>query len=419
MLAEIFQPTQPRARVEEVVAHNRHQETGRIASLLPLRRERMSASAFSFCRGSAGMMAHDLRQVPHSGRQVQLCGDAHLMNFGFYASPERTLLFDINDFDETAPGPFEWDLKRLAASCILAARELGLAEDLQVDLVKALAKKYRKSMSTYAGMNRLDAWYSRIDAYDFIRGLDGSHFADYLKGVADKSLANNTARAAQRICIERDGRLRFNPEVSSLLEFRDDGEWIPSVADGYLETLRPELRHLLASFHEEDTALKVVGVGSVGRRCCLVLLQGSRSTDVIILQVKEAVVSVLQQEDAASVASVHQGRRVVEGQRLMQSASDQFLGWGLLRDGQHCYWRQFRDWKGSVQLRKMDFCCFETYVELCAHALAKSHARTGDCIAIANALESTPRFAGLLARYALSEAGQIELDFQAFLKAGI
>ena len=419
MLADIFQPIQPRARVDEVIDRNRNQEKGRIASLLPLRRERMSASAFSFCRGSAVMMADDLRQVPHSGRQVQLCGDAHLMNFGFYASPERTLLFDINDFDETAPGPFEWDLKRLATSCVLAARELGLAEDLQVDLVKALAKKYRKSMSVYAGMNRLDAWYSRIHAYDFIRGLDGSHFADYLKGVADKSLENDTARAAQRICVESDGRLRFNSDLSSLRDFSEGCEWIPSIADGYLETLRPEMRHLLSSFHEVDSALKVVGVGSVGRRCCLVLLQGKRSSDVIILQVKEAVVSALQDVDSVPAAPVHQGKRVVEGQRLMQSASDQFLGWGLLRDGHHCYWRQFRDWKGSVRLEKMDFCCLVTYVELCAHALAKSHARTGDCVSIANALESTQRLAGLLARYALSEACQVELDLQAFLKAGM
>jgi uncharacterized protein (DUF2252 family) len=339
------------------------------------------------------------------------------MNFGFYASPERTLLFDINDFDETAPGPFEWDLKRLSVSAVLAARELGFDGDAQHLCVKSLAKRYRKSMSQYAGMNRLDVWYSRIRASAFIRELDGAHFADYLSKVAAKALSNDVNQIVRRLCADGEGGLRFSSGVSNLQVCADD-QWMPSIGDGYLETLRPEMRHLLSSFEERHRVLKVVGVGSVGRRCCLVLLQGVRPRDVMILQVKEAVASVLPSRDFAPVQQpAHQGKRVVEGQRLMQSASDPFLGWGLLRDGGHCYWRQFRDWKGSVALEKMDFCCLQTYVELCAHALAKSHARTGDCVAIGQALQSTSHFPALLARYSLAGADQVNLDFEAFLTA--
>lgn len=417
MLVNIFEPIQPRWRLEEVVEFNRIQERGRLASLLQLRRERMSVSPFSFFRGSAALMAHDLGQCPHSGLQAQLCGDAHLMNFGFYASPERTLLFDVNDFDETARGPFEWDLKRLAVSCVLAAQELGFGPGLQVDFVKALAKQYRKSMIAFGEMNRLDAWYSRIHVDEFIRDFAGTHFADHLGKVSRKAVKNDAARVVQRICVEVDGILRFGPHQSDLRQCREDWDWIPSIGDGYLETLRPELRHLLSSFEERDSVLKVVGVGSVGRRCCLVLLQGARPKDVILLQVKEAVVSVLQEAGCHQSPPDHQGKRVVEGQRLMQSASDPFLGWGFLRDGAHCYWRQFRDWKGSVALEKMDACCFDTYIELCAHALAKSHARTGDCAAMAMALAAVSRFPTQLARYALSAAEQVELDFGAFLQA--
>jgi uncharacterized protein (DUF2252 family) len=417
MLVDVFELIQPRARIEEVVEFNRKQELGRLFLLLPLRRQRMAVSPFSFFRGSAGLMAHDLRLCPDSGLSAQLCGDAHVMNFGFYASPERTLLFDLNDFDETAPGPFEWDLKRLAISCVLVARELGLAEDEQLALVKAVARQYRNSMTAYAEMNRLDTWYSRIRVYEFLQELDGSHFAEYLRRVADKSLKNDAARVVRRMCVEQRGELRFGSDLSGLQQCREDRDWIPSITDDYLETIRPELRYLLASFHQRDSVLKVVGVGSVGRRCCLVLLQGERPNDVMILQVKEAVASVLDDEDGSSAASLHHGRRVVEGQRLMQSASDPFLGWGFLRDAGHCYWRQFRDWKGSVELQKMDSCCFATYVELCAHALAKSHARTGDCVAISDSLRSTRRFAGLLGRYAMSGADQVELDFSAYLDA--
>ena len=415
MLVDVFRSTQACVRGEQVTEFNRLQEKGRLIELLPLRRRRMSASPFAFFRGSAGLMAHDLSRQVDSGIQVQLCGDAHLMNFGFYASPERTLLFDINDFDETTPGPFEWDLKRLGVSAVLAARELGLDGDAQRLCVKSLAKRYRKSMSQYAAMNRLDVWYSRIQASEFIRELDGAHFADYLSKVAAKALNNDVSQIVRRLCVDGEGGLRFSSAVSNLQVCADD-RWMPSIADGYLETLRPEMKHLLSSFAERHRVLKVVGVGSVGRRCCLALLQGERPRDVMILQVKEAVTSVLVLPDSTpGQVPVHHGRRVVEGQRLMQSASDPFLGWGFLRDGGHCYWRQFRDWKGSVALEKMDFCCLQTYVELCAHALAKSHARTGDCVAISQALQSTSHFPGLLACFAFDGADQVNLDFDAFL----
>lgn len=418
MLVDVFRSMPVCVRAEQVIEFNRLQEKGRLLDLLPLRRQRMGASPFAFFRGSAGLMAHDLRRQVDSGIQVQLCGDAHLMNFGFYASPERTLLFDINDFDETAPGPFEWDLKRLSVSAVLAARELGFDGEAQGLCVKSLAKRYRKSMAQYAEMNRLDVWYSRIRASEFIQELDGAHFAAYLSKVAAKALNNDIGQIVRRLCVDGVDGLRFNSGVSNLQACAED-QWMPSIADGYLETLRPEMKHLLSSFAERHRVLKVVGVGSVGRRCCLVLLQGDRPRDVMILQVKEAVASVLASLDSISAQRpVHQGQRVVEGQRLMQSASDPFLGWGLLRDGGHCYWRQFRDWKGSVALEKMDFCCLQTYVELCAHALAKSHARTGDCVAISQALRSTSHFPSRLARFAFDGADQVRLDFEAFLASG-
>ena len=417
MLVDVFKSTQACVRGEQVMELNRLQEKGRLLDLLPVRRQRMSASPFAFFRGSAGLMAHDLCRQVDSGIQVQLCGDAHLMNFGFYASPERTLLFDINDFDETAPGPFEWDLKRLSVSAVLAARELGFDAEAQRVCVKSLAKRYRKSMTQYAAMNRLDVWYSRIRASEFIRGLDGGHFADYLSKVAAKALNNDVSQIVRRLCIDDESGLRFRSDVANL-QVCADGQWMPSIADGYLQTLRPEMKYLLSSFHERHSVLKVVGVGSVGRRCCLVLLQGDRPRDVMILQVKEAVASVLSSPDSAPAQQlVHQGKRVVEGQRLMQSASDPFLGWGLLRDGGHCYWRRFRDWKGSVALEQMDLCCLQTYLELCAHALAKAHARTGDCAAISQALQSTAHFPALLVRYALDGADQVGLDFDMYRKS--
>jgi uncharacterized protein (DUF2252 family) len=418
MLVDVFRSMPVCVRAEQVIEFNRLQEKSRLLDLLPLRRQRMGASPFAFFRGSAGLMANDLRRQVDSGIQVQLCGDAHLMNFGFYASPERTLLFDINDFDETAPGPFEWDLKRLSVSAVLAARELGFDGEAQGLCVKSLAKRYRKSMAQYAEMNRLDVWYSRIRASEFIQELDGAHFAAYLSKVAAKALNNDIGQIVRRLCVDGVDGLRFNSGVSNLQACAED-QWMPSIADGYLETLRPEMKHLLSSFAERHRVLKVVGVGSVGRRCCLVLLQGDRPRDVMILQVKEAVASVLASLDSISAQRpVHQGQRVVEGQRLMQSASDPFLGWGLLRDGGHCYWRQFRDWKGSVALEKMDFCCLQTYVELCAHALAKSHARTGDCVAISQALQSTSHFPSRLACFAFDGADQVRLDFEAFLASG-
>ena len=342
-----------------------------------------------------------------------ICGDAHLMNFGFYASPERTLLFDLNDFDETHPGPFEWDLKRLAVSAVLAARELGLKEEEQQTAVKTLAKHYRNCIARYGERNRLEAWYARLDAEAFIRGISNKHFRNYLETVAQQARGRDSLSSVRRLC-EGEGPsrcFRNDPPTLQTLEVAEN--WHPSLYNGYLNTLRVEVRGLLQHFKVVDLALKVVGVGSVGRRCGLALLQGEHPNDVIVLQVKEAVASVL----ARGESDRHQGQRVVEGQRLMQSASDPFLGWASTSDGGHCYWRQFRDWKGSVDLTALDECCLNDYVKLCAEALAKSHARSGNPAAINELLGSIPRYPSQLASYALSYAQQTVLDHQVFAQA--
>ena len=413
MSENLFEPWSASPRADQILDLNQAQEQGRLQWLLPLRRQRMAASAFSFFRGAAAQMARDLAQQTNSGEELQLCGDAHLMNFGFYASPERTLLFDLNDFDETHPGPFEWDLKRLAVSAVLAAREMGLKEEEQQTAVKTLAKHYRNCIARYGERNRLEAWYARLDAEAFIRGISNKHFRNYLETVAQQARGRDSLSSVRRLC-EGEGpsrRFRNDPPTLQTLEVADN--WQPSLYNGYLNTLRVEVRALLQHFKVVDQALKVVGVGSVGRRCGLALLQGEHPNDVIVLQVKEAVASVL----ARGESERHQGQRVVGGQRLMQSASDPFLGWASTSDGGHCYWRQFRDWKGSVNLTALDECCLNNYVKLCAEALAKSHARSGNPAAINELLGSIPRYPSQLASYALSYAQQTVLDHQVFAQA--
>ena len=393
MSQHLFEPWSASPRADQILDLNQAQEQGRLPWLLPLRRQRMAASAFSFFRGAAAQMARDLAQQTNSGEELQLCGDAHLMNFGFYASPERTLLFDLNDFDETHPGPFEWDLKRLAVSAVLAAREMGLKEEEQQTAVKTLAKHYRNCIARYGERNRLEAWYARLDAEAFIRGISKKHFRNYLETVAQQARGRDSLSSARRLC-EGEGpsrRFRNYPPTLQTLEVADN--WQPSLYNGYFNTLRVEVRALLQHFKVVDQALKVVGVGSVGRRCGLA--------------------SVL----ARGESDRHQGQRVVEGQRLMQSASDPFLGWASTSDGGHCYWRQFRDWKGSVDLTALDECCLNDYVKLCAEALAKSHARSGNPAAINELLGSIPRYPSQLASYALSYAQQTVLDHQVFAQA--
>ncbi len=413
MSQHLFEPWCAVPRADQILGLNQDQEQGRLSWLLPLRRQRMAASAFSFFRGAAAQMARDLAQGPNSGEQLQLCGDAHLMNFGFYASPERTLLFDLNDFDETHPGPFEWDLKRLAVSAVLAARELGMGEEGPQTAVKTLAKRYRHCIASYSERNRLETWYARLDAEAFIHGLSNKHFRSYLQNVADQARGRDSLSSVRRLCVGEGSSRRFRNDPPTLQPLDLAENWRPSLNNGYLDTIRVEVRALLQHFEVVDQALKVVGVGSVGRRCGLALLQGDHPNDVIVLQVKEAVASAV----ARGETDRQQGQRVVEGQRLMQSTSDPFLGWATTGDGGHCYWRQFRDWKGSVDLAALDDCCLLDYLKLCAEALAKSHARSGNPAAINDLLEGIPHFPSQLADYALSYANQTVLDHRAFAQA--
>ncbi len=403
------------------------QERSRVAWLIPERHRRMAASAFAFFRGTPVVMAADLGQADHSGLEVQLCGDAHLLNFGFYASPERALLFDLNDFDETVRGPFEWDLKRLVSSLVIAAQALNLSEDWQEKVARHGARAYRKEMQQLAGCSRIDVWYRRINVDGLIAELPEQAFRTHLLQVAAEARHRDSRQAVRKLCeTGADGQLRIRHAPP--LIWRHDRmeaelgineplqERVAHTYAGYLESVRPDLRRFLSGYRLVDTASKAVGVGSVGTRCSIGLLVGSREDDVLVLQSKQAEASVLAPY-ATSPAAAHQGQRVVEGQRLMQTVSDPLLGWTTNAHREHLYWRHFRDWKGAVQLEKLDASGLDQYGRLCAATLAKAHARSGDRIALAAFMAGGKRFDQAMAAYGLSYAAQSQRDHQQFLEA--
>ena len=408
------------------------QNPTRVPELVPIRHERMMASPFAFFRGSAAVMAHDLAGSPVSGLDVQLCGDAHLANFGLFASPERSLLFDINDFDETYPGPWEWDLKRLAASLVVAGRENGFTDGESRTVVVAGVRRYADAMASFAGMGNLALWYSRVDA-DEARGL----FADGLSGRGrkrlDKSLAKartrNHMRSMDKMTRVVDGKRRIvadPPFVVPMTDLapgvgRDEIEHtVQAVLDDYAASLDPGVRELVRSYSFVDLARKVTGVGSVGKRCWVALMRGRDDDDPLFLQVKQAESSVLAEPLGGSDVG-NQGQRVVTGQRIMQSAGDAFLGWqrttgidGVERD---FYVRQLHDWKGSAKVETMDPAMLAMYAELCGWTLARAHARSGDRIAIAAYLGDDDALPHALAEFAASYADLNERDFASFGEA--
>jgi uncharacterized protein (DUF2252 family) len=422
----VFEPSPTR---EDPVELLERQAKTRVPDLVPIRYGRMLVSPFTFYRGAAMIMAHDLAATPRSGLTVQCCGDAHLSNFGVFASPERRLVFDVNDFDETLPGPWEWDVKRLAASMLIAARDNAFPPKDQERVVLDTVGRYRTAMARFAGMTNLDVWYSHLDTENALQEF-GSQFKPKTVKRTKKSLAKartkDSMTAFSKLTHVVDGQPRIIDEPPLIVpieqlapgEEREElFERLRLILRGYRETLEPNRRALLEQFELTDLAGKVVGVGSVGTRAWIALLLGRDGQDPLFLQIKQAEASVLEDLLDPSEFSNH-GQRVVDGQRAMQATSDIFLGW-LRTDagpqGPACdyYARQLKDWKGSAEIEQMDAKAMATYGTLCGWTLARAHARSGDRIAIAAYLGNGDSFDRALVEFSKAYADQNDRDYQA------
>jgi len=394
----------------------------RVPELVPVRYARMAASPFAFYRGAAAVMADDLAATDVTGLRVQACGDAHLLNFGLFASPERHLVFDVNDFDETLPGPWEWDVKRLAASLAVAAREDGFDDRRTAETVRACVAAYRHQLRVFSGLGVLDLWYAHLDAEASLVGLPLSRDGRLRVERALAQARRRTSRQAlDRLTTEVDGQRRIRSEPPTLVRIPLEGfgRQLVDMYDSYAASLDDDRRELLARYRVVDLAVKVVGVGSVGTRCCIVLLEGADPDDVLFLQYKQAGASVLEQYLEASRFD-NAGRRVVAGQRLTQAASDIFLGWGVGADGNHYYFRQYRDMKGGFELDTTSPDRGRHLAELgqlCGWSLARAHARTGDAVAIAAYLGKRDRFDRAVVEFAVPYADQNRLDHARLLEA--
>jgi uncharacterized protein (DUF2252 family) len=403
----------------------------RVPELVPLRYARMLVSPFTFYRGAAAIMAADLAPTPTSGLWAQVCGDAHLSNFGGYAAPDRELVLDVNDFDETLPGPWEWDVKRLAASLEIAARDRGFSDAQREAVVLGGAEEYRQRMRDLAALTNLDLWYLRLDMSRLLE-----RFSDELTKKRRKTLdravakaeAKNRMKALSRLARRVDGELRLISDPPLIVPIEDvaasegaelDERDLRAVIDTYRRTLEGARRHLFDSYRYVHSARKVVGVGSVGTRAWVALFVGRDDDDPLFLQIKEAEDSVLARYAAPSAFS-QQGRRVVEGQRLMQAASDIMLGWmsADAPDGRHLFYvRQLWDAKVSAKVETMDPGGLAAYARICDAILARAHARTADRIAIASYLGSGAKFDHAIARFAAAYADQNERDYAALREA--
>lgn len=413
------------------------QDKGRIQNLLPIKYGRMAASPFAFLRGSAVVMAGDLAATPATGQYAVICGDAHISNFGLFASPERKLVFDVNDFDECYYGPWEWDLKRLVASVVVAGRERPFRDQTDRDFAALAARVYRDAMRRFAGMPALKLWYFQIGAKDVqmvFKQKASKKAGKMTRKSIDKALSRTQARTLAKLTHLENGRRYINHEPPLLVPLRETAEYkmlqelggalaglskddlLKSWQD-YLDTLPEERRVFLERYKITDIALRVGGVGSVGMPCFILLLEGAGKEDGLILQLKAAVESVLESYLPRRDYE-QQAQRVVIGQRIMQAASDPFLGWnrGTL-SGRDYYWRQLKDMKGSIDVARMDDTGFGTYVALCALSLARAHARSGDPALMAGYLGKGQAFDRALAEFAVAYADQTEKDHAALLKA--
>ncbi|WP_321886520.1 DUF2252 domain-containing protein [Paraburkholderia bannensis] len=405
---------------------------GRVPNLVPLRYGRMIVSPFTFFRGSAVLQAHDRAQVPNTGMAMQICGDGHLLNFGGFATPERQLVFDLNDFDEVAPGPWEWDLKRLVASFVVAARHMRYSRGVAEDLVMTVVNTYRDRMRQYSEFGALELWYDKITFDRMAEGALTPEGRRMIRRGMEKAAGRTHESMLEKLAY-RDGAhwtIRDAPPAlfhvhgpNSLYESEDNwltlGDWrslITPTYDAYLKTLAPERRELLEHFEIQDLVFKVVGVGSVGTRC-LVMMLVDHYDKPLFLQIKEARRSVISQY-FKSPAFKHEGARVVHGQRLLQAASDLFLGWSTGPSGRHFYFRQLRDMKLSVELDLLDSTLLAGYARMCGWAMARAHAKSGNsAIEIAAYIGRSDQFAEALVGYGAAYADQVERDYDAFVKA--
>ena len=409
------------------------QAKSRVPELVPIRHGRMLVSPFTYYRGAALPMAADLATTPTSGLRVQLCGDAHLSNFGAFASPSRRLVFDVNDFDETLPGPFEWDVKRLAASLAVAGRDNGFAEKDRRKIAVAAAESYRSAMSAFAGQHFMDVWYSHLDVDDAISEFRSQLKASRVKAtekMVAKAHTQDSMRAQAKLTTEIGGQRRIvsdppliEPVEEVFPEVQADRiyQLIREVLGKYRRTLQSDRKHLVEYFTLVQLARKVVGVGSVGTRAWIVLMEGADGSEPLFLQAKEAQESVLAAYCGHSQYS-NQGERVVAGQHLMQAESDIFLGWthvtgpdGVARD---YYVRQLKDWKLSLPVEQMIPSGMRIYARMCGWTLARAHARSGDRVAIAAYLGGSAKFDQAIADFAERYADQNERDHAA-LKAAV
>ena len=441
----------PAADRPDPVALLEAQNLTREPDLVPVRHGRMMVSPFTFYRGAAKIMAADLKDTPVAGLEAQLCGDAHLSNFGVFASPERRLMFDLNDFDETLPGPFEYDVKRMAASFMIAARNNGFSKADARAATQASVTAYREAMADFAQLPTMDIWYAHLDEDELMASIrstvaetkkgakkgkkDGKEQAKLAK-LAEKRAEKNAAKAHTRdslqalskLCEVADGQYRIVSQPPVIVPARDmaatygmsPDEVVPAIHDQfrqYRATLQDDRRHLLERFEFVDAARKVVGVGSVGTRAFIVLLQGRDAQDPLFLQIKEATASVLEEHLGKSRYEQH-GERVVQGQRMMQAASDIYLGWTKGMDvNRHFYWRQLRDMKGSVLVELMTPLGLTFYARTCGWTLARAHARSGDPVAIAEYLGGSDAFDRSITEFCQRYADQNERDYQEFVTA--
>jgi uncharacterized protein (DUF2252 family) len=427
-----WEPPADRADPVELL---RGQETLRVPELVAIRHERMLASPFAFYRGAAVIMASDLATRPRTDLIVQCCGDAHLANFGGFAAPDRAMVFDLNDFDETSRGPFEWDVKRLAASFEIAARSREFEPDVAHTIARHVAEYYRQTMTEFAGMGNLDVWYARLDAASLLARwsdrVTSKEIKRFQRDVA-KAQSKDSSRAFAKLTEKVDGEVRIVNDPPLVVRLDDLAaqesdltpeeitEWVRERFRHYRASLQPDRRHLLESYELVDIARKVVGVGSVGTRCWIAAMVGKDDTDPLFLQIKEAQGSVLEPY-AGKTEYASAGQRVVEGQRLLQAASDIMLGWfrtpsldGVERD---YYVRQLWDGKLSPNIEGMSPEVFTIYAELCGWTLARGHARSGDRIAIASYMGSGDAFDRAIEEFADSYADQNERDYEAAVAA--
>jgi uncharacterized protein (DUF2252 family) len=402
----------------EPVALLRESNRGRLSELLPIRYGRMRVSPFAFFRGAAALMAWDLAATPVTKIRVQACGDCHLLNFGGYGSPERRLVFDINDFDETLAAPWEWDVKRLAASVVLAGRQKGIKERRCGDAARAMVASYRTHMREYARMPYLEAWYSHIDVELFIEQAKTARDRKYWKQVEHAAKMQTAEYILPKITEISKGKRRIIDHPPLVYHPRDVAridEHVRALFHRYRLTLPEERRVILDRYHIVDIARKVVGVGSVGTRCDVALLMAG-DDDALVLQLKEALPSVLEAYAGKSHFPNH-GERVVTGQRMLQAASDVFLGWTRADDGRDYYFRQLRDMKMKFDLESMTKSEWLEYVQICGWTLARAHARTGDAARIGGYMGKNATFDDAIGEFAVTYADQTERDHAALLKA--